>query len=166
LSEDESGKSLPRRMLPRVIKAAIKGIIYLFAFYLVPMFFVSQLSGFAPQLLEDYQQLVAVFAAITIFFAVAIELTSGTIYQHALNIGKALVLVIYFVLALDGGVVKLNFDIIEGQRINIVVDLRTYLMMLISIDFLGLAKSVLQMVNFLSERTERQIPQPLPHENL
>ena len=75
-------------------------------------------------------------------------------------------LVMYFVLALDGGVVKLNFDIIEGQRINIVADLRIYLMMLISIDFLGEAKSVLQMVNFLSERTERQIPQPLPHENL
>jgi hypothetical protein len=153
-------------MLPRVIKAAIKGLLYLFAFYIVPMFFVSQLSGFAPQLFGGYRQLVAIFAAITIFFAVATELTSGTIYQHALNIGKALVLVIYFVLALDGGVVKLDFDIIEGQRISIVADLRIYLMMLISIDFLGLAKSVLQMVNFLSERTERQIPQPLPHENL
>jgi hypothetical protein len=57
-------------------------------------------------------------------------------------------------------------EIIEGQRISIVADLRTYLTILVSIDLLALAKSVLQMLNFLSERTERQIPQPLPHENL
>jgi hypothetical protein len=97
---------------------------------------------------------------------VAAELTSGTIYQHGLNIGRALILIIYFVIALDGGIMKMDLDIIEGQRINIMADLRTYLMILISIDLLALAKSVLQMVNFLSERTEKQLPQPLPHENL
>ena len=153
-------------MLPRVAKATVKGLLYLFLFYIIPVFLLSQVAGFAPQLSEDFQQRVTVFAAITVFFAVAAELTSGTIYQHGLNIGRALILIIYFVIALDGGIMKMDLDIIEGQRINIMADLRTYLMILISIDLLALAKSVLQMVNFLSERTEKQLPQPLPHENL
>lgn len=153
-------------MLPRVAKATVKGILCLLLFYVVPMFFLSQVAGFVPQLSEDFGQRVAVFAAITVFFAVATELTSGTIYQHGLNIGRALILIIYFVFALDGGIVKMGLDIIEGQRIGIMVDLRTYLMILISIDLLALAKSVLQMVNFMSEKTEKQLPQPLPHENL
>jgi hypothetical protein len=165
LSENERSKSLARKILPRVAKAAFKGLLYLFLFYIVPMFFLSQVAGFAPQLSEDFQQSVTVFAAIAVFFVVAAELTSGTIYQHGLNIGRALILIIYFVTALDGGIMKMGLDIIEGQRINIMVDLRTYLMILISIDLLALAKSVLQMVSFLSEGTEKQIPQPLPHEN-
>ncbi len=152
-------------MLPRVAKATVKGLLYLLLFYIIPMFFLSQVAGFAPQLSEDFQQRVALFAAIAIFFVVATELTSGTIYQHGLNIGRALILVIYFVIALDGGVVKMGLDIIEGQRISIVADLRIYLMILISIDLLALAKSVLQLVNFLSEGTEAELPQPLPHEN-
>lgn len=152
-------------MLPRVAKATVKGLLYLLLFYILPMFFLSQVAGFAPQLSEDFQQRVAVFAAIAVFFVVATELTSGTIYQHGLNIGRALILIIYFVIALDGGIVKVGLDIIEGQRISIVADLRIYLMILISIDLLALAKSVLQLVNFLSERTEAELPQPLPHEN-
>ncbi len=154
-----------RKMMPRVAKATIKGLLFLLLFYVIPMFFLSQVAGFAPQLSEDFQQRVAVFAAIAIFFAVATELTSGTIYQHALNIGRALILVVYFVIALEGGIVKMDLDIIEGQQVSIMADLRTYLMILISIDLLGLAKGVLQMVNFLSERTEKQLPQPLPREN-
>jgi len=165
LFENESDKSLVRKMLPRVAKAIVKGLLYFFLFYALPMFLVSQVSGFAPQLSAEYKQTVVLFAAVVIFFAVATELTSGTIFQHALNIGKALILIIFFVVALNGGIMKLDLDIMQGQRISIVADLRIYLMMLITIDLLGLAKSVLQMVNFLSEKTERQIPQPLPHEN-
>jgi len=156
---------MTRKMLPRVAKATVKGLLYLLVFYIIPMFFLSQVAGFAPQLSQDFQQRVAIFAAITIFFAVAAELTSGTIYQHGLNIGRALILIIYFVIALDGGILKMDIDITDGQKVSIIADLRTYLMILISIDLLGLAKSVLQMVNFLSERTEKQLPQPLPHES-
>lgn len=153
-------------MLPRVAKATVKGLLYLLLLYVIPMFFLSQVAGFAPQLSQDFQQRVAIFAAIAIFFAVATELTSGTIYQHGLNIGRALILIIYFVIALDGGILKMDLDVIDDQRVSLMADLRTYLMILISIDLLGLAKSVLQMVNFLSERTEEQLPQPSPHENL
>jgi len=166
LFENESGKSLVRRMLPRITKALVKGLLYLFLFYALPMFLVRQVSGFAPQLFADYEQLVTLFAAVVIFFAVATELTSGTIYQHALNIGKALILIMFFVLALDGGIMKLDLDIMEGQRIGIVADLRVYLMMLVAIDLLGLAKSVLQTVKFLSDKTEEQMPRLQPQEDL
>jgi hypothetical protein len=123
------------------------------------MFIISSLSGLAPGVFTDYGQLLNVFVAIIIFFVVASELTSGTILQHAFNIGKALILMVFIVLALEGGIVSINF-----QGINIVADLRLYLFMLLTIDFLGLAKSVLQAVNFLSEKTESQLPTPSPKE--
>ena len=152
-------------MLPRAAKAAIKGVIYFIIFYVLPMFVVSQLSEIAPQLFTDYGQLVTVFAAVAIFFVVASELLAGTIYQHALNIGKAIVFMILIVFAFNGGVVKFNVDLIEAQLISIGADLRIYLLALITIDLLGLAKSVIQAIMFLSEKTEKQLPQPRPAEN-
>jgi hypothetical protein len=166
LFESESGKSLARKLLPRIAKAAIKGIIYFALFYILPIFLVSQLSQFAPQLFAQYEHTVTVFAAILIFFVVASELTSGSIYQHALNIGKALILILFFVFALNGGILKLDIDIAGTQRVSLVANLTIFLLMLIAVDLLGLAKSVLQAVNFLSEKTDRQIPMPRPADSL
>jgi hypothetical protein len=61
---------------------------------------------------------------------------------------------------------KLDLGIAEGQRMGIVADLRVYLMMLVAIDLLGLARSVLNTVKFLSDKTEKQMPQLQPHEDL
>ena len=156
---------MARKLLPRIAKAAVKGIVYFVLFYVLLTFLVSQLSEFAPQLFAQYEQTVTIFAAILIFFVVASELTSGTIYQHALNIGKALILILFFVYALNGGILKLDIDIAEAQQVSLVVDLTVFLLMLITIDLLGLAKSVLQAVNFLSEKADKQVPMPRPAEN-
>lgn len=150
-------------MLPRIVKAAIKGLLYLVFLYALPMLFISQVSEIAPELFAGYGQLLNIFIAIIIFFVVAGELTSGTIFQHAFNIGKAIILIIFFVLALSGGIVSLNLNL-GGMNINIWVDLRIFLIMLITIDLLGLAKNILQAVNFLSEKTEQQLPRLQPAE--
>lgn len=148
-------------MSPRIAKAAVKAILYFVLLYLVPSMLTSQLAELAPDLFASYGQLLRLFVAVVIFFVVASELTSGTIIQHAFNIGKAVVLIIFYVLALDGGIISLNLNL-ENVPINIWADLRVYLMMLIMIDLLGLAKSLLQAVDFLSEKTEQQVPTPQP----
>ena len=144
-------------MLPRIAKAVIKGLLWFILLYMVPMSIISSLSALAPELFSRYEQLLPMFAAITLFFVVASELTSGTIFQHAFNIGKALILMVFIVVALEGGIVTLDF-----QVLHLVADLRVYLAMLLIIDLLGLAKSVLQAINFLSEKTESQLPTPSP----
>jgi hypothetical protein len=152
LIENEN-KSLFRKMLPKIVKAVIKGLLYFIFIYIVPMFIISILSKFAPEIFSRYEQILPVFAAIILFFVVAGELTSGTIFQHAFNIGKALILMIFIVVALEGGIIALDF-----QGFSIVADLRVYLAMLLTIEFLGLVKSVLKAINFLSEKTESQLP--------
>jgi len=159
LSESANTKSLFRKMLPRIAKAVVKGVLWFVFLYVVPMFIISGLSEFAPEIASTYGKLLNVFVAIILFFVVASELTAGTIFQHALNIGKAIILMIFIVLALEGGIVALDF-----QRVHLVADLRIFLAMFLAIDFLGLAKSVLQAVNFLSEKTESQLPTPSPKE--
>lgn len=150
-------------MLPRIIKAGVKGVIYFVLIYVAPMLLISQLSRLAPDLFAGYGHLLGLFAAVIIFFVVASELTSGTIFQHAFNVGRALVLIVFFVLALNGGIISLNLNV-ESVPINVLADLRIYLIMLITIDLIGLARSILQAVNFLSEKAEQQLPMPKPVE--
>jgi len=150
-------------MLPRIVKATVKGAVYFVFLYLVPQLLISQMAEVAPELFAGYGQLLGLFAAVVIFFVVASELTSGSIFQHAFNVGRALILIIFFVLALNGGIVSLNLNV-ESVPINIWADLRIYLMMLITIDLIGLARSILQAVSFLSEKAEQQLPSPRPIE--
>lgn len=117
------------------------------------MFIISGLSELAPEIFSSYEQLLPVFVAIVLFFVVASELASGTIFQHAFNIGKALILMIFIVYALQGGIISIDI-----MNIHLLADLRIYLAMLLTIDLLGLAKSVLQAINFLSEKAESQLP--------
>jgi len=159
LVENANIKSLFRKMLPRIVKAVAKGLLWFVFLYLLPMFIISSLYEMAPEIFSSYGQLLDVFVAIILFFVVASELTSGTIFQHAFNIGKALVLMIFIVYALQGGIISLDI-----QSIRVLADLRIYLVMLLSIDFLGLAKSILQAINFLSEKAESQLPATSPKE--
>jgi len=161
--ENQTAKSFLKKMLPRVIRATIKGLLYFVLLYLVPMLIVSQLSALAPDIFANYMQYLTIFAAIVIVSVVASELTAGTIYQHAFNIGKGIILIVFFILALQGGIISQDFAM-GDFRLRFMVDLRIYLAMLIAIDLIGLAKDVLQALNFLSERTELQYPTPRPTE--
>lgn len=150
-------------MLPRLAKALVKGLLYFVFLYVLPIFLVSQVSQFAPELFASYGQLLTLFVAVIIFFIVASELTAGTIFQHAFNIGRAIILLLFFVFALDGGIVSFNLNL-EGIPLGIWADLRIFLAALIAIDLLGLAKSILQAINFLSEKAERELPTLRPTE--
>jgi len=144
-------------MLPKTAKAALKGALVVVFFYIIPMMLLSSLSELSPEITSRYEQLLVTFVAIVLFFTVASELTAGTIFQHGFNIGKAIIMMIFIVFALEGGIVSLDF-----QELQLVADLRIYLAMVLIIDLLGLVKSVLQAINFLSERTEKQHPAPKP----
>jgi len=137
--------------------AIVKGVLYFVFFYALPVFVVTQVSQFAPDIFSRYLEVLQAFAAILIFFVVAAELTRGTIFQHALNVGKAIVLLVFFVLAFSGGIIDTTV-----RGIHIRADLTVYLLMLITIDLIGLAKSLLQAVDFMHEKAEQQLPTPRP----
>lgn len=137
--------------------AVVKGVLYFVLFYALPYFVISQFNWFAPEIFTHYLELLRVFVGILIFFVVAAELTKGTIFQYAFNVGKAIVLLVFLVLAFNGGIINLT---VQGIRIQ--ADLIVFLLMLITIDLLGLAKSLLEAIDFVHEGAEQQLPTPQP----
>ncbi len=125
------------------------GVLWFFLLYVLPSFLLSELTE---EVLPGYTQLFSMFAIVIIFFVVVGELLAGTVFQYVFNIGKALVLMALFIYALNGGFLK--FDL---ETVHIEANLSVYLAMLLTIDFLGLAKSLLQAIDFLAKKTERQL---------
>lgn len=138
-----------KKMIPKVLKATVMGLLWFFLLYALPTLLLSELLE---EVLPGYTQLLSIFAIVIVFFVVVSELLAGTIFQYAFNIGKALVFMAFFIYALNGGFIA--FDL---EFVHIEADLRVYLAMLLTIDFLGLVKSLLQAIDFLGKKTERQL---------
>jgi len=140
-----------KKALPRVLKAVILSVL----FYLI-LFFISSLLGPVEDFVPLYRPLTDVFAAIFIVLLFASELSHGTVFHHIFNFAKALLFIIYLIYVLDGGVLPLSISA-YGRPMNVVVDVRVFLTILISVLALGLSKNVLQIIDFLSEKmTEDQ----------
>ncbi|MDI6904658.1 MAG: hypothetical protein QMD13_04105 [Candidatus Bathyarchaeia archaeon] len=128
----------------KALKATLKGVFF-YAIYFVLSMFLAPISEIVP----GFQRMVETFVMVYIFLIIVGELTSGTIFQHFLNAAKALFVILYLILSFKGGIMGITF-----QNINLIVDLRLFLIIAMLLSLLGFAKSILQAINFLNEKTE------------
>lgn len=131
-------------ILRRALKATAEGAI-LYAVYFFLSQFLAPLSEFVP----GFQQMVEAFVTVYIVLIIVAELTSGSILQHFFNATKALFIIAYLVVSLGTGVFSLTF-----QGLNFVVDIRLFLVIAMLLALVGLAKSVLQTIDYVNEKAE------------
>lgn len=143
---DEANTNLKRKhsILRRALKAAIKGAILYVAYFLLSQF-LAPLSEFVP----GFQHIVETFGTVYIILIIVAELTSGSILQHFFNAAKALFIIAYLMVSLGTGIFSLTF-----QGLNFVVDIRLFLIIAMLLGLVGLAKSVLQTINYVNEKAE------------
>jgi hypothetical protein len=128
----------------KALKATVKGILF-YALYFVLWMFVAPISDMVPGL----QQMIETFVMVYILLMIVGELVSGTIFQYFFNVTKALFVIGYLIFSLNGGIFGLTF-----QNVSLMVDLRLFLAIAMLLSLLGLAKSVLQAINYMSEKAE------------
>jgi len=100
-------------------------------------------------LVPSFQPMIEAFVITYVVLLVAGELTRGTIYQHFLSMAKALFVVGYLMFSMGSGAINLSMG-----STNIVVDLRLILTIAVLLSLLGVAKAVVEAVNYMSERAE------------
>ena len=141
-------KTFARKFVPRIIKAALLVVITYLPLYFLSAF-IEPFQSFFPW----YAPLTNIFAAVFIIFLVVGVFTSGTIYQYVFGAARALVTMIFFIYALNGGIVALAVPI-EGTSVNIMVDLRVILSMIVLVCLLGIGKNVVEAIDFVSAKVE------------
>ena len=128
--------------------ATVKATLF-YAVYFVLWIFLDPVSSVFP----DLHMIVETFVVVYIVLMIIGDFTSGTIFQHFFNTAKALFVVCYLLISMQGGIMMITF-----QNVNLMVDLRIFLAIATILGLLGFAKSMVQAINYMNERAELSIP--------
>jgi hypothetical protein len=145
LGETKKGSdSVLRKMVFRASKATIKGSIFYGVYFVLSQFMAPVFT-----LVPSFQPMIEAFVITYVVLLVAGELTKGTVCQHFLSMSKALFVVGYLMFSMGSGVVNLSMG-----SVNITVDLGLILTIAVLLGLLGVAKAVLEAVNYMSGKAE------------
>ena len=133
-----------RKNIFRLLKTTIKVIIVIMVYVLL-----SQLLAPASVLIPGLQDMVATFLMIYVALMVVGDLFSGTILQHFFSGAKSLFVIAYLIFSLNSGLLDYTFG-----NVNLIIDVRVFLEVAMLLELLGFAKSMMQAVNFVSEKVE------------
>ena len=143
--EDEKSSTFkPRKLMVKVLKATIKGVL-LFVVYYVCWLFLAPFATIIPGL----QKAIQIFVGVYISLIVVGEITAGTIYQHFFGVANDLFVISYLILSLNGGMFSMTY-----QNVALQVDLHLFLMIAMMLSFVGLSKTILQAISFVGKKAE------------
>jgi hypothetical protein len=139
-----STKQKVRNLSFRIVKIALK-VAFIAAIYVLCLQILAQISVPIP----GFQGIITTFVIVYVVFMVVSDLTSGSILQHFFSGAKSLFVIAYFIFALNSGILDYTFG-----NINLMIDARFFVMLLMLFGLLGLAKSIVQAINFMNEKLE------------
>lgn len=131
-----------RKIGVRALKAAAKGIL-VYILYFVLSLFLAPFMEMVPTL----QQSIEAFVTLYLILMVIGDFMADTIYHYFFGAGKSLFVIFYLILSLKSGVVSTSFG-----SMNLLVDLRLFLVIAMLLSLLGLARSVFQAIDFMNEK--------------
>jgi hypothetical protein len=131
----------------KVAKATIKATLFYLIYFLVSPY-LAALSALVPGVAETIE----LFVAVEIVLMILSDLTANTIFQCFFSAGMSLFTIAYLVFALGDGVLNIKLE-----NFSLTVDLTAFYAIAALLGLLGLARSVLQAISFMSERAESGI---------
>jgi hypothetical protein len=142
--QQKKSKNLVKDISFRVAKAAVKAIlVYLLYFLVAPM--LAPLFGLIPGLLESIE----VFVAVYIVLMILGDLTSNTVFQYFFGTARALFFMSYLLLSMGDGVFSTSYE-----NFSLTVNLTIFYTIMVLLSLLGVARTILQAINFMHEKAE------------
>ena len=96
--------------------------------------------------------MITTFMIVYVALMVVSDLTSGSIIQHFFNGARSLFVIAYFIFSLNSGILDYTLG-----SMNLMIDVRLFLVLVMLFGLLGLAKSIIQAISFVNEKLELPI---------
>ena len=142
--EDSSVKKKIRKGVYTVAKTAIKTAVVCIIYVIV-----SQLLAPFSMFIPGLHQMIQTFVIVYVVLMIVSNLTSGTVFQHVFGAARCGFVMAYLIISLNSGI----FDYTFGN-LSLMVDLRLFLIIVMLLEILGLAKSAIQAIDFVSQKAE------------
>jgi hypothetical protein len=145
VEENRDIKKTIRKNALKVLKPVVKTVMIL-VIYVLLMRSLAPASAIIPGLPEMIQTFIVVYLVL-MFIG---DLSSGTIFQHLFGAARALFVIVYLIASLNSGIVDFTFE-----NVNLIVDLRLFLIIVMLLELLGMASSMIRVVDLLCEKAEK-----------
>jgi hypothetical protein len=142
--EDSSFRKKMRKTVFTIAKAVIKTAIVCILYVIL-----SQVLAPLSPLVPGLQQMLQTFIIVYVALMIVSNLTSGTVFQHIFGAARCGFVMAYLIVSLNSGI----FDYTFGS-VSLMVDLRMFLVIVMMLEILGLAKSVILAIDFMSQKAE------------
>lgn len=147
VEQNISTKQKIRGLSFRIAKTALK-VAFIVIIYMLCSQILEQTSIPIPGL----QGMIAAFVIMYVALMIVSDLTSGSIIHHFFNGARSLFVIAYFIISLNSGILDYTFG-----NMNLMVDVRLFVMLVMLFGLLGLAKSIIQAISFMNEKLELPI---------
>ena len=135
-----------KNIILRIFKAGFKAFL-IYISYVVFLWLAEPICDLTGQ----YSHIIDIFFITVLIFTFVSEFSSGTIYHFIFSFSRELFVIFYFITVLNGGVVRINLENVEFA-----VNLQFFILVLILISILGIAKTMLGAIDFLNEKSENE----------
>ena len=142
--EDSSYRKKMRKTVFTIAKTVIKTAIVCILYVIL-----SQVLAPLSPLIPGLQQMLQTFIIVYVALMIVSNLTSGTVFQHIFGAARCGFVMAYLIVSLNSGI----FDYTFGS-VSLMVDLRMFLVIVMMLEMLGLAKSVILAIDFMSQKAE------------
>ncbi len=133
-----------RKNILRLLKTTVKVIIVIIVYVLL-----SQVLAPASVFIPGLQDMIATFLLVYVALMVVSDMFSGTIFQHFFSGARSLFVIAYLIFSLNSGLLDYTFG-----NVKLIIDVRVFLEVVMLLELLGFAKSMMQAVNFVSGKVE------------
>ena len=141
-------KKFPKRNLSiRILKAGVKAVLVYVAYFIFTL-----LTQQVYELIGEYSSFIEGFFIAIAVFVFLIEFSSGTIFKYMLEFARSLFVIFYLIVTLKSGIIDVNI-----QNVTLILNLQFFLLMLISINLIEIARTVLSAIDFLHEKAEGEL---------
>ena len=147
VEQNTSTKQKIRTLSFRIAKTALK-----VAFIVIIYMLCSQILGQISIPIPGLQGMITTFVIMYVALMIISDLTSGSIIHHFFNGARSLFVIAYFIISLNSGILDYTFG-----NINLMIDVRLFVMFIMLFGLLGLAKSIIQAISFMNEKLELSI---------
>jgi hypothetical protein len=142
--EDSSFRKKMRKTVFTIAKTVIKTAIVCILYVIL-----SQVLAPLSPLIPGLQGMLQTFIIVYVALMIVSNLTSGTVFQHMFGAARCGFVMAYLIVSLNSGI----FDYTFGS-VSLMVDLRMFLVIVMMLEILGLAKSVILAIDFVSQKAE------------
>jgi hypothetical protein len=142
--QQKKSKNLIKDVSFRVVKATVKAILV----YLLYFVLSSMLAPFF-ELIPGFMESIEAFVAVYIALMILSDLTAKTVFQYFFSTARVLFFIGYLLLSMGDGVFNASYE-----NFSLTVNLTLFYTVAVLLSLLGLARTLLQAINFMHERAE------------